>query len=313
MSKGFVKQHIVPKRYLDRFAENIDNKNIIGTRMVKNRKVYLFQKSTSEVGYIKNYYDVTDKDDPKYWEHFFAEKIDTLCGHDMENIIAKATLSQENGTILSEYDKLVLSKVIVAQVMRVPDSVDYVKNKIYPRVSKQVKESVASILPSFLLEKYEKQLMNIELSDQFQKEIIFNHTFEPENFERYCKIMQEGIWVVYVNNHRNIIPFVTSDNPVLVEGVGRKETGLFYNGLASHSTCIFYPLSPSIAVAVYSRRGLLNIIADKYDGRKTILKENELKYIFDKNIKIIGQAHHHSFIPKPLFDLISENEIKIEM
>lgn len=39
----------------------------------------------------------------------------------MENIIAKATLFQKNATILSDQDKQVLSKVIVAQLMRIPE------------------------------------------------------------------------------------------------------------------------------------------------------------------------------------------------
>ena len=39
-----------------------------------------------------------DKNDPKYWEHYFAREIDTLCGQDMENIIAKSTLFQKNAS-----------------------------------------------------------------------------------------------------------------------------------------------------------------------------------------------------------------------
>ncbi len=169
MAENFVNQHIVPKRYLDRFGTQSGDKFIIGTRIIVKGKPKFFEDSTEKVGYIKHYYDVTDKDDPKYWEHYFAREIDTLCGRDMENIIAKITLSQENAVVLSSHDKDVLSKVIVAQTMRIPDSVDYVTNELYPRVSKQVKEEVASALPQFLIEKYKDQLKNIEFSNQYQK------------------------------------------------------------------------------------------------------------------------------------------------
>lgn len=303
MANDFTNQHIVPKRYLDRFGVKGRNTTIIGTRIVKNGKVEFFTTSTDGVGYIKNYYDVTDKDDPKYWEHFFAKEIDTLCGRDMENIIAKVTLSRQSTTVLSLSDKEVLSKVIVAQLMRIPGNLNYVAGHIYPRVSKQVKQEIASLLSPFLLQKYGEQLRNMEFSKQHQKEIVLNHAFEPKNFDRYCKIVQNGFWIVLVNALRSKMPFVTSDNPVLVEGIGKTETGLFSNGLASPTTCIFYPLSPVIAVAIYSREGIFGTAADKYDGKK--LEIDEVQYIGAKNAKIVDQAHLHSFIPKPLYDEVT--------
>lgn len=88
----------------------------------------------------------------------------------MENIIAKATLFQKNATILSDQDKQVLSKVIVAQLMRIPESIDYVKNVLYPRVSAQFKENLISAFPPDFVEKHREQIMNTEFSEQGQKE-----------------------------------------------------------------------------------------------------------------------------------------------
>lgn len=304
MAKQFVNQHIVPKRYLDRFASKVDGKYIIGTRYYEKKQPKLFRASTADVGYIKNFYDVTDRDDPKYWEHFFAREIDSLCGREMDNLISTITLSQYDVPVLSEHYKQVLSKVTVAQMMRVPSGVAYIK-EIYPRIEKAVKDSVIAAIPDSLMAKYKPKIQNIKLDEQWQKEQFFNHSFAPENFDRYCSLMQDRIWVVYVNTQRDNMPFATSDNPVLVEGVGKKELGLFHNGLANPSTCIFYPISPTIAVASYSRAGIMSVVADELDGRKFFL--GELKYIMDKNIKIMEQAHHHSFIPQPLFDAIANS------
>lgn len=303
MAKDYTNQHIVPKRYLDRFGRKDGKRTIIGTRIVSKGNVRFFEDSTANVGYIKNYYDVTDKNDPKYWEHFFAREIDTLCGQAMDNIVAKVTLTQQNATVLSSQDKAVLSKIIVAQLMRVPESVDYVKNILYPKVSAQVKENLISALPPAFVEKYTDQIRSTEFSEQEQKELMFNYSFEPANFDRYCDMIQAGVWVVYVNMHRGTMPFLTSDNPVLVEGVGSKDTGMFRNGLANPATCIFYPLSPGIAIAIYSRQGILGLVADEYDGRNILL--DELKYIMSRNVKIMAQAHRHSFIPQPLYDEIA--------
>ena len=307
MAKDYVKQHIVPKRYLDRFGTKDGEKTIIGTRIVSKGNVQFFTESTENVGYIKNYYDVTDKDDPKYWEHYFAREIDTLCGQEMENIIAKVTLSCPDVSVLSAHDKEVLSKLIIAQLMRIPESIDYVKTVLYPRVSAQIKEDMISAFPPAFVEKYREQIMNTEISEQGQKELILNHSFEPTNFDRYCDVLQAGVWVVYVNSWRDTMPFLTSDNPVLVESVGSQVTGMFRNGLANPATCIFYPLSPGIAVAIYSRQGILGLAADEYDGRKVLL--DELKYIMSRNVKIMAQAHRHSFIPQPLYDEVKNGSV----
>ena len=304
MAKQFVNQHIVPKRYLDRFASKVDGKYIIGTRYYEKKQPKLFKASTADVGYIKNFYDVTDKDDTKYWEHYFAREIDSLCGREMDSLIATITLSRNDAIVLSEHYKQVLSKVIVTQMMRVPSSVAYIK-EIYPRVEKAVKESVIAAIPEALMAKYKPKVQSIKLDEQWQKEQFFNHSFAPENFVRYCGLMQDRIWVVYVNTQRDNLPFATSDNPVLVEGVCKKEIGLFHNGLANPATCIFYPISPTIAVASYSKDGIMGVVAEELDGRKFLL--GELKYIMNKNIKIMEQAHHHSFIPQPLFDAIANS------
>ena len=307
MAKDYTNQHIVPKRYLDRFGTKDGEKTIIGTRIVSKGNVQFFTESTENVGYIKNYYDVTDKDDPKYWEHYFAREIDTLCGQEMENIIAKVTLSCPDVSVLSAHDKEVLSKLIIAQLMRIPESIDYVKTVLYPRVSAQIKEDMISAFPPAFVEKYREQIMNTEISEQGQKELILNHSFEPTNFDRYCDVLQAGVWVVYVKSWRDTMPFLTSDNPVLVESVGSQDTGMFRNGLANPATCIFYPLSPGIAVAIYSRQGILGLAADEYDGRKVLL--DELKYIMSRNVKIMAQAHRHSFIPQPLYDEVKNGSV----
>ena len=99
------------------------------------------------------------------------------------------------------------------------------------------------------------------------------------------------------------MPFFTSDNPVLVEATGSGKIGVFHNGLANPATTLFYPLCPSIAVAIFSNRSIVGVAAKHLgiDGRKLTISEP--KYVMDKNLKIIEQAYLHSFIPQPCFDI----------
>lgn len=305
MGERFTNQHIVPKRYLDRFASKIDGKYIIGTRYYVKEQIRLFMESTANVGYIKNYYDVTDKDDSKHWEYYFAREIDTLCGRDMQNIIATITLSGSNAIVLTEQNKRVLSQIITAQMMRVPSSVEYVK-EIFPRIEKAVKDNVIEAIPKSLMAQCKPVIQELNFDEQWQKEQFLNYSFSLENFDRYCDLVLDRIWVVYENSQCNTMPFITSDNPVLIEGLGKNEIGLFHNGLSNPATCIFYPISPTIAIASYSKRGIMSRVSDELDGKKLFL--DDIKFIMDKNIKIMEQAHHHSFIPQPLFDKILSNE-----
>ena len=167
---------------------------------------------------------MTDKNDPKYWEHYFAKEIDTLCGQDMDNIIAKATLSRPNTLILSAHDKEVLSKLIIAQLMRIPDSIDYVKTVLYPRVSAQVKKYLVSTLPPAFVEKYKEQIMNTEFSEQGQKELVLNYSFEPINFGRYCKVVysENGSKVDEIGRFDWVASTVYSYKDDLPFGHGRK-------------------------------------------------------------------------------------------
>ncbi len=303
MGKGYVNQHIVPKVYLDRFAEKKSGKPIIGVRFLRDQQLKLFTSPTSDVGYIKNYYDVTDKDDEKHWEHFLAEQIDSLCGKPLDRIISSITLSQGHVTVLGSQEKDILSKIIIAQLMRVPQSVNYVK-EIYPRIAEETKKETLSALSRDLLKKYGKQINNLYLSDQTLKEITLNHAFDPETFELYCSVIKKHSWIAYVNGSKSpAFLYLTSDNPVVVESFDGKSTGLFNAGLNRSSTCIFFPLTPRIAIAIYSS----SMTAFHHlDGHKFILDDAE--YIMEKNKRIAQQAFKHTFFPMPLYKYLLKEQ-----
>lgn len=299
MSKKYVKQHIVPKRYLDRFAFNANGKNIIGTRLAINNKIKLFENITSNVGYVDNFYDVYDKEDEKYWEKYFAKTFDYLCGEDLERIISKITLSQDTTVVLDENDKTILSKIIVAQMMRVPQSLN-AANDIYHNTGERAKYELLNSLPINLREIYGDQILNFKLTPQWIKENFFNMMFDPNNFNYICSILCERTWVVYVNTHKTDMPFVTSDNPVLVESMNSKTTGIFNNGLSNVTTSIFFPLTPTIAVASYTpNNAFLELI--KYRIKDTKIVIDDIPFVMSKNIRIMDQAFRHSFIPQPMF------------
>lgn len=288
---------------MNRFATQINGKHIIGVRLTKGTKISLFPASTSDVGFIKNYYDVTDQDDPKHWEKYFGSEFDSLYGRELSNIIASIFLAPNNRIVLRSKEKQVLSKMINSQLLRSPQSHNYLVENIYPRVSVQTKRRIIGTIHELAPEKLTEDLINrimaVEMTPMEKKEIHLNSSFSPERFNKYCSILQNGIWCAYYNADSKHMPFFTSDNPVLVENLISGEIGLYINGLASPSTCIFFPLSPSIAIAVYSTQGIIGSIQEEIDGRKILI--NEPKYVIEKNYRLMHQAYQHFFIPFPFF------------
>ena len=146
MPEEFVKQHIVPKRYLDRFTFLKNGKPVVGVRLNTDSEPKYFTSPTDKVGYVKNIYDVTDKDDPKYWEHYLCDEFDTLCGRPLENIISKITLTPKGKRVLNDADKDIIGKIITSQLVRTPENIEY-SYSIYPDIEKRAKESFVNMFP----------------------------------------------------------------------------------------------------------------------------------------------------------------------
>lgn len=75
--KKNIKQHIVPQSYLKRFSkqgEGQRSSHYLNVRLKLGQQT--FQQSISEVAFVKNYYDVTSREDIKYWEKYFASNIE---------------------------------------------------------------------------------------------------------------------------------------------------------------------------------------------------------------------------------------------
>ena len=120
MIKSNIKQHVVPKSYLKRFGKkNLNNKGYnIAVKQLKSNKIFI--DSINNVAFRKNFYDVSDKFNPKYLENYFSREIEPLYGPEMTNIIASLTLSQEKDDVLTVSQIHSLSKMISFQVLRVP-------------------------------------------------------------------------------------------------------------------------------------------------------------------------------------------------
>ena len=79
------------------------------------------------------------------------------------------------------------------------------------------------------------------------------------------------------------VPFVASDEPVIVADLALNEYGLFHVGLMRQDSCIVYPLSPELLVVLYPSRDLLSRYTGVFLGRKLSS--------FDKSGEIVNRLN----------------------
>lgn len=311
MKEEKVNQHIVPQRYLRRFAEEKNKKYIIGTCIVEKAednktKEKTFTSNISRVGYGKGIYDVTDKENKKHWEDYFGKEIDSLYGDALEKIIATIESSNYGTKVLTAKDKDNLSKMIIAQIMRVPENINHIKDVFKGFPYKNVEGSLIMFTKDYVKD-YKYKSDYVKYDEQELKNLYLDFMFSPA-FDEYCGIIQNYEWRVYYNIFDEDCRFITSDNPVLISNTNNDKIGLFKNGLESLNTCIFYPLSPTIALGLYQKNDSKDVLEGKNDCKKVMLSDK--KFIVQKNILISLQAHKHTFLPGKLYDKVKNNGMR---
>ena len=294
MAEKYKKQHIVPKSYLNHFATKQKNDKYKIITMIKKNNTLSdeFVQTTDKVGYISNFYDVPEKEDPKYWEHFFDINFDRLCGNRLNCIIADATLSPHKSKIINDERKDLLSRIIMSQIFRVPECL-----KNCERIADETIDNLRKELVRFFEEKAPDKvpiIRNLSISETQRKDMMLTGIFDKKRFNKYCNILKSKTWLVFYNNDYKTTPFITCDNPVLVTNADGSELGIFINGLVGGGTMIYFPISPAVLIAVYSPTSFWGGIAP-LDGMKFNLKD-ENKFIMTINRRLVKQAYRHVFI-----------------
>jgi len=295
--KPFTDQHIVPVSYLKRFAKKGKSAYRIGVIQRGNKH---FIDAVENVGYIKNYYDISFLDDVKHWEHYFDNEIESPCSIPMTNIIAKAILSVPNRTILSDNDRYTMSRYIIIQSLRVPSFIDY---HIFDSENKMEVYKSRIIDRNPFLKNHLNIVKRISFSKDEIKNIILSGITNPNRLDSYCTILANKPWIVYVNC--TALPFITSDNPVVMTNILSLSISRSDNGIGNENTIFFFPITPHIAIGIYPYRFSTSL--DKYNGKRIYLHESDLHMIDGMNKAILLQCYKQCFVPLDIYnDLYKE-------
>lgn len=303
MSEAYKRQHIVPQAYLNRFAARRGNSYQIGVglKTTSSQGLKMFTNSVQSVAYIEEYYDTQVQKDKKFWEHYLDKNFDSLCGTPLSNIIAKITLCPHNEAVLSEQDKDILSRIIISQAFRVPQFLNEQTDRAQEWLASYQK-AILDGIPE--VEEYRRMraLINgMSFGIDERKDMVLTAVFKEERFFKYCDIIKQKDWLIFYNDIRNKMPYVTGDNPVVFTTLKAAFEKMTTTGLANDDTVILYPLTPSILIGIYSPLVYFGGL-HRYNGRR--LHIDDMKFIAKINCLIAQQSYVHTFLPEPLFSIL---------
>ena len=89
--------------------------------------------------------------------------------------------------------------------------------------------------------------------------------------------------------------FITSDNPVMFMNRCNLDVTPFSNGIVNEQTVVYYPISPKVLLALYSKESLLGML-ECFDNRVVFLDgHKEQKMIRNINLKQKEQCNRQVF------------------
>ena len=221
-----------------------------------------------------------------------------LCGKPLDNIVAKITLCPSDQMVITKSDKELLARIIISQCARVPAFLDANIKKTEDQLE-EYKQEFLSSLPS-INEKQRNLIKQITFDFDERKNIDLSSVFDANRFQRFCNVLTQKVWCIYYNRIRNTMPFITSDNPVVITDIKGREETMTSIGIANDRTVILYPITPSILIGIYSPAIFFGQL-EKFDGYRTTI--DDMKFITNVNMMLMRQSYIHSFLPEPLFSM----------
>lgn len=293
--KPTINQHVVPQIYLNNFGTKNRRSEYQIVVLSKRKQIKNRIDIVKNVGYIRNFYTVDGKtdDEKTAWETFYARKIEPLYSRGINNLIAKTVLSVKD-EIIGEDEKLILSKVIVAQWLRVPNFI----NKHVAKAERQLIRFKRKLIHDFI---EADQPKNANLMQDWQpnplmsKDFVLTMINDDERFNRFASILAKKDWVVYYNPYHENTPFITCDNPIITYNTQSKSFDRNNNGLGREETTFVFPLSPRVVVQIFPN--IYNSYSKLIDGKRFFLSENDINFISTINKAIYQNANREVYLP----------------
>ena len=290
MGKHRVRQHIVSQAYLKRFAQKNVNNSGANIAVYQKETDTLFISAVKRVAFEKNYYDITNKENTKYWEEHFATHIEPLYGNELTNIISSIMLSNSNENVLNPSQKFSLAMMIVFQIIRVPK---FLKGRFQNGevIFDETIRELIQLMPMEFISKDIEVLVDLKRERKnLIKDITIELIAQHDMLVRLAKYIENRTWLFYINNTE--IPFVTSDNPVLMFNFVTNSINREDVGIGRDDTIVYYPLTSRILLELLPQ----NEDYKRFDNSIIVLGNEKLKFVKSLNTGQLLVSHKQVFM-----------------
>ena len=274
------KQHHVPQTYLKNFAAGKKGDSLY-TLSKQQRKVY--PDRVPEAAAERHFYTLNNFKDKYFWDDLYTKNIEPEFGKTLQEIkkVCDNVLVQSDATVISEKLKHDLVFHLIFQLLRGKQTRKYVKDlyeRTLPNAFAKTEEHFKSISKDVLENSFEK----FQKDDEFFKKLSMDAIFSEKVIFSFANILKNYAFVIYKNESE--IPFITSDNPVMIVDSNTLNSRPFSNGLLVPSTVVLFPVSSKLLLCAYhpykfSSKGLdckLKIIHGK-DCENLVSVHNKLQ------------------------------------
>jgi len=275
------RHHYVPRVYLQNFAIQHQNEwKVMVKDKVKNEQ---YSTNIKNVAVEKDFYRTNSKEDEFYWEHYYAEQIETLISSAFGRLITACTLSVDKSCVIDNELKLKFAKIICSQLLRTKKARE-MQFEIGQRTAENVLRTVRKELEGLLSDEQVNYLDNFKYDEMMNKGITLPIINENDRINRFIDYLLRRYWVVYKNANYKINPLITSDHPVIFYNTVTRETDFSSNGLGVPQTVIFFPINPELIIGLYAQEVYFNIMAELnnkmiiVDEIPFVMKLNRIQY-----------------------------------
>ena len=274
MDKKTRKEHIVPQVHLRNFSYK--NKQTEKVYVLDKNKEEPYPSSIDDVACKRDFYEVDDKE-TNYWEKWYG-KIEQNIPMIYNSIIINSKFAVNNGKVISNYLKKELSLIIITQLLRTEVSKEHF-TKMGLDITRNMIDILKNGLQGLLSDEHNAILNKYRENKDFVYSIALEHWNSQKFIRKAQNILMNKVWIIHKNLNYEKVPFVSSDNPVILYNFYTKKLGFEYNGLIKEGTIIYYPINKELLVAIYPNfKGLI-----KYSDTIDFLNDNKFVMNFNKS------------------------------
>lgn len=179
-------------------------------------------------------------------------------------------------------------------MLRSPTYIDYWKNVKSQEIFRNTKNNILDRFSAVLSEDKVRVIENFKIPTDQVKHMILSNSNDPNKLIKYAMIIMSKIWCVLYNRNYKELPFITSDNPVILINFKDGIISNIRNGIGRNDTDIVFPINPRIAIMICPKG---DKVIDQIDSKLIVLDETMKDMVNFINKAEYDNCANQAFLP----------------